>query len=139
MKLMLFVLQRFRSFLGLDKPETVGAISSDRDRPLEQIINEGSLGKVEDERVAQCYVENPWNPYITSENKVIKTQAEQDFDFLKPKLGNRELVVMNETRYNGLLKLAFINEEADKWINGLQGKSDFVLIPGVVNIGIVKG
>jgi hypothetical protein len=123
---------------GLTKDSVPPLKNPESDRPLEQIINEGSHGTVEEEGIPTggCYSKNPWK--VRGVDSHIKTQAEQDYDFLKSKAGNKELIVISDTRYNGLLKLAYINEEADKWINGLQGKADFVLVPGVVNIGIVR-
>lgn len=109
----------------------------DRDRPLEQIINEGSHGKIE--YVPNGYVKDEQLGLIQHETKAIKTVAEQDYEYLKKKLAARDLVAMSETRYNGLLKLAYINDEVNTWFNELHGKSDFILVTDVKNIGIVKG
>lgn len=72
---------------------------------------------------------------------VIQTQAELDYEFLKTKLNpNTDLVVMQEERYNGLIRLAFINEEVDLWLDRIcswNGKL-FILLEGVKGIGIVR-
>lgn len=120
-----------------DKRVDYSEVRPERNRPLEQIINEGSQGVVE--KVRECYTEYPLTISITPENKAIKTQAEEDYEYLKVKLAQGAgLVVMTDDRYIGLIKLAFISEEVDKWLETLHGKLQFIFLDDVSNIGIVK-
>jgi hypothetical protein len=97
-------------------------VEVENNRPLEQIINEGSLGKVE----------------VIPESTKPKTQAEFDFEYLKQKNVSGSLIVMSDNRYVDLIRLAIHNKEVDEWLGSLQGKLDFIFLDDVVNIGIVK-
>lgn len=107
-------------------------------RPIEQIINEGSLGNVEKIPTGGCYATDPSMRYVSTEQALVKTQAEQDYELLKKKLMPRDIVCMPGERYDGLIKLAYVNEEVDKWINNLSDTYHVFILPEVKNIGIVK-
>lgn len=125
MSLMQYVSQLFRSSRKSEQPES--AISSERDRPLEQIINEGSLGKIEEEgNFQKCFEPKP----------VAKTQIELDLEkFLAAGARPDTLIVMNENKFDELTK-DFLNPLA---IKGLRENPRLILIPDVLNIGIVIG
>ena len=73
----------------------------------------------------------------TEELVKIKSQAELDYEYLKAKItAGKELVVMSENRYIDLIKLAFVNDEVDEWINKVE--SVVIFLPDVKGIGIVK-
>ena len=112
--------------------------SVDEGRPIEQIINEGSQGVVETVPTGGCYAVDQTPVWMSDANKVIKSQAEQDYEHLKAKLHPKDIVCIPGERYDGLIKLAFVNEEVDKWINNLSDTYHIFVIPEVKNIGIVK-
>lgn len=90
-------------------------IDWERNRPLEQIINEGSLGEVEKPKV--------------------KTQLELDIDkFLH--IAHNDIVVMSEDKFNTLMDALPHNSPAQ--IAGLKDNPNLILISNVSNIGIVK-
>lgn len=126
---------------GLTRSSAPPLRDPDSNRSLEQIINEGSHGTVEEKRVpiGGCYTENP--SMVRGVDSHIKTQAEEDYEYLKTKLTNDGIACISDKRYNGLIKLAYINKEVDEWLNGLGGvgsKSGIILIPNLSNIGIVR-
>lgn len=124
---------------SLTKSSAPPARNPESSRPLEQIINEGSHGEVEKIPVGGCYAINP--TMVEASDRHIKTQAEEDYEHIKVKLVNEGIVCISDKRYDGLLKLAYINKEVDEWLNGLGGvgsKAGIILIPNLSNIGIVR-
>jgi hypothetical protein len=88
-------------------------------RPLEQIINEGSLGKIEEE-------------------KPKKTQAELDYELMTTKFNpGRDLIVMSPERLAAILELG----RPYPLMAGVTIEMLFkhiLVFDGVRNIGIVK-
>lgn len=117
------------------------ALYAESNRPIEQIINEGSLGEIENTRFKECYGygRDTIGSLLSPEAKIIKTQAEQDYEYLKGKNINNAIVTMTDDRYINLIKLAYINEEVDKWLESLHGKLSFIFLDDLKNIGIVHG
>jgi hypothetical protein len=114
--------------LGVETPKDIKtstnyseeALYAESNRPLEQIINEGSLGKIENV---------PVKPTL-EETRVMKLREEVT-DLLKKYNPTKDLLVMNEERSVDL----FTNDER---IRRLWPSDNLIIIPGVTNIGIVK-
>jgi hypothetical protein len=127
--------QGIKRALGIqpaDDPSVVGILQrlEDRNRPLEQIINEGSLGIIEKDEVDNF--RNCWRPE--------KTRAEKDYEFLKSRYKSKsDLMVLSHDRFEQVHALSFENEEVEKWFDKVYSETHipFIFLPGCVNIGIV--
>jgi hypothetical protein len=96
-------------------PQPVETIS---DRPLEQIINEGSLGTIE----------TPPKP---------KTRAELDREYLLSKFDpKRDIAVMSKTRFVNMVSDLEEVKDVDELFKSIP--PNIIFLEDVVNIGIVK-
>lgn len=97
----------------------------ERNRPLEQIINEGSQGKVENK--------------VEQKPVVVKTKAELDREYLITRFDpRRDLAVMSKETLTGILELRLPYPVPDGVTLDML-TNNIILISGVHNIGIVKG
>lgn len=78
--------------------------------------------------------QGPSRPGINVDHK-IEIQAREDYEYLKTKRNpERDLATISRTRYDGLLKLAFIDEEVNKWLDS----QHFIFLDASTNIGIIR-
>ena len=76
----------------------------------------------------------PSRPGVTVDHK-IEIQAREDYEYLKTKRNPQtDLATISRTRYDGLLKLAFIDQEVNDWLDS----QNFIFLDAATNIGIIR-